>query len=312
MSNFESAAPFFPPPLPKGGTVGIVSPSKWTQPERLDFLGQTLKKRGYKVVVHEQNFMRFGQLAGPDEARAMALHDMFDDEKIDAVFCARGGAGAILLLDKLDYGLMARNPKPLVGFSDITALLNAITQRTGLVTFYGPMEWNFLPEQYDPRSERDLFSVLGAGPRQLSFSALQTPREGLAEGRLVGGNLCLLQSLIGTPYDWSGRDKILFLEEVEEPFYKLERMMAHLRLAGKFEGLRAVLVGEMVDMIDKTEPQEEPYGKSLEQIMMDHLPPDIPLAFNFPCGHGNYITTLPVGAEVKLSIKGGQATLDIP
>lgn len=311
MPNALKPEPFYPPPLPKGGTIGIVSPSKWALPERLDVFVEALKKRGHKVVLHEQNMMRMGQLAGPDEARVAAIHDMFDDETIDAVFCARGGAGAVLLLDRLDYDLIARNPKPFVGFSDITALLNAVTARTGLVTFHGPMDWNFLSEQYDPRSEADLFAVLSGPPCSLRYEGLTPGRSGSAEGRLAGGNLCLLQSLIGTPYDWSGAGKILFLEEVEEPLYKIERMMAHLRLAGKFEGARGVLVGEMVDLIDETEPEEPSYGKSLQEIMVAHLPPDIPVVFDFPCGHGDYITTLPVGGRAKLAIEGGKAVLDV-
>lgn len=310
MPHAKSLEPFYPPPLPQGGTIGIVSPGKWTAPERLETMLQALRKRGYRTIVHEQNLMREGQLAGPAVARAAALHDMFDDEKIDVVFCARGGAGTLLLLDGIDYDLIARNPKPLVGFSDITALLNAVTAQTGLVTFHGPMDWNFQPENFDPRSERDLFAVLGGG-RSLRFEGLGQGRDGAAEGRLVGGNLCLLQALIGTKYDFSGAGAVLFIEEVEEPYYKIERMMAHLRLAGKFEGLRAVLVGEMVDVPDETEPEEPPYGKTLRDIMLAHLPPDIPVVFDFPCGHGKYLTTLPVGARAKIAFKNGEASIDL-
>lgn len=304
----------FPPPLKSGGTVGLVAPARWPQPEWIEMTKAMLARRGYRVATHPQTALRDGQLAGSDAARIGALHDMFADPAIDAVLCVRGGTGSTRLLDGLDYGLIARNPKPFVGFSDITALLQAITQRCGFVTFHGPLGWNFAQPDCDPRTEAELFAMLGPQPaaRVLRLPEVETARAGEAEGVLTGGNITLLQYLIGTPYDWSGDGAILFIEDVDEALYKIDAKLRQFSMAGKFRHVRAVLVGAMVDIVDGEtglmRSGEQPYGRDLRQIVMEHVPPHIPLAFNFPCGHAPYITTLPVGARVRLRLdqRGGE------
>ena len=315
---FPSPSTHFPPLLPLQAKVGLVAPSRWAAREDMDVFARKLAQWGFEVVIHDQCHLRDGTLAGSDAARAEALMDMFADPSIRAIFCVRGGTGATLLLDRLDYDLIAANPKPFVGFSDITVLLNAITARTGMVTFHGPMEWNFLPEQADERTENALFAMImeGEDNRVLSLPDVEVDVEGVAQGPLIGGNLCMLQTMIGTPYDWSAQDGILFFEDVEEPLYKIERMLTHLRLAGKFEGVRAVLVGEMVDILDE-KPDLDPaehtiYGTSLKDIVRKHVPPEVPLAFNVPCGHGRHLMTFPVGASVALTLQQGQSTMVVP
>jgi len=304
----------FPPPLKKGGTIGIVAPACHGCPAWTDKGKALLEKRGYRVVVHPQHKLRSGQLGGSDKARAGALMDMFADPSIDAIICARGGNGAIRIIDKLDYKLIKRNPKPFVGFSDITLLLNAITRQCGFVTYHGPMMWNFA-HPHNPRTVTDMLAVLGTGAKENWSQAFKVvgARSGAAEGVLVGGNIALLQSLIATPNDWSAKGAILFLEDTEEPFYRVDRMIRHMKHAGKFEGVRAVMVGEMTDMTDGESgivgKDQKPYGHSLRQIFTEVLPPDVPLCFNFPCGHGKYLTTFPVGAKVRLKIKSASAQL---
>lgn len=313
MPILKTAATF-PPALKKGGTIGIVSPASAPDPAWIAKGTSLLQKRGYRVVVHSQNSLRQGVLAGSDQARADALRDMFADPSIDAVMCSRGGNGAIRMIDKVDYKLISKNPKPFIGFSDITLLLQAITRRCGFVTYHGPTMWN-LAHKRDPRVEDDLFAVIGNSKRNYKFvsTEAETIRGGKAEGRLVGGNIALLQSLINTPYDWSAKDAILFIEDVSEPLYKLDRMLRHMRLAGKFEGVRAVIVGEMVGLRDgKTDNEpvgQRDYGRHFVDVLTEVLPPDIPLCLNFPCGHGKYITTLPVGAHVRLALGARGATL---
>ncbi len=306
---------FFPPLLPPQGKVGIVAPSCHAPAAWLDAFEKKLMERGYQVVVHKQCSLKNGTLAGSDAERAQALMDMFVDPSIKAIFCVRGGTGSSQLLERLDYEAIQKNPKPFVGFSDMTALLNAITAKTGLVTFHGSMGWSFLPENTDARTEDSLFAMIAQGGCTLPLSAIDVDREGAAQGRLVGGNLSLLQTLIGTPYDWSGENAILFIEDVEEPLYRIERTLTHLRLAGKFKGVRAVLVGEMVGILDEKpdlDPQEHTiYGHSLKDILRKHLPPAIPLAFNVPCGHGRHLMTFPVGASVSLTLKQGQSVMEV-
>ncbi|MFA6280735.1 MAG: LD-carboxypeptidase [Bdellovibrionales bacterium] len=313
VNDLTSAA--FPPLLPPHGKVGIVAPSCHAPRAWTDNFKKKLVERGYQVVVHEQCYLKNGTLAGSDEARAQALMDMFVDSSIKAVFCVRGGTGATQILERLDYDAIQKNPKPFVGFSDMTALVNTITMRTGLVTFHGPMGWNFLSENADVRTEEALFAMIEKGERTLTFPDLEIDREGAAQGRLIGGNISLLRTLIGTPYEWPSEESILFIEDVEEPLYKIEVAMTHLRLAGKFKGVRAVLVGEMIDILDEKpdlDPREHTvYGHSLKDIMLKHLPPDIPLAFNVPCGHGRHLMTFPVGATVSLSLKQGQSAMEV-
>ena len=304
----------FPPALRPGGTIGIIAPARWPKPEWIIKARSFFEKHGYKAVIHAQNYLHDGQLAGSDYARAEALMDMFDDKAIDAIFCARGGANSIRIVDKLDYQLIKRNPKPFVGFSDIALLLNAITKKCGFITYHGPMIWNFA-HAYDPHTAEDLFSMLGNKKKKLThnFENVECVRQGKAKGVLIGGNLTRLELLMGTKYDWSAKDKILFLEDVDEVLYKLDEKLLHLRLAGRFEGVRAVIVGEMIDIKDGENgfalKGSQAFGRSLRQIFLEHLPPHVPLCFDFPCGHGPYITTLPIGAETELNFSKNGAKL---
>ena len=283
-----------PPLLPAKGTVGIISPSRWPDPAWLDKTEDVLKEVGYQTVIHTQNYLHDGQLAGSDAARAEAIMDMFLDKTIDTIMCGRGGTGSIRLLDKLNYKIIKQNPKPFIGFSDITLLLQAIQKRCGFITYHGPMGWNF-GNPFDPRTLKDFIANVGDHHKKhlrLNYPEVTVHRAGKVEGTLVGGNVTLLQHLIGSPYDWTGKDSIFFVEDVDEPLYKIDRAFQHLALAGKFKDVRAVIVGEMVGISDG----EIPYGRDLKQIITEAVPPEIPLCFDFPCGHGDYITTLPVGA----------------
>lgn len=307
--------PIFPPLLKPKGTIGIVAPSRWPERAWIDATKAFFEGRGYQVKVHPQNFLKDGQLAGDDAARVAAIHDVFADPSINAVVCARGGTGALRLVNKLDYELIKKNPKPFVGYSDITVLLHAITWHCNLITFHGPMSLNFSNGKNDPSTTKDFLAVLGNSNKSRAFhySGIDSIRPGTAEGVLIGGNLTMLQTLVGTSYDWTGKDAILFIEDTDEPLYKIDRTLQHLQLAGKFEHIQAVLVGEMVSVVDSetgfAREGEKPYGRTLRQIVEEHVPPNIPLGFNFPCGHGNYITTLPIGASARLSLGAHGAEL---
>jgi len=304
----------FPPPLKQGGAIGLIAPARWPQPKWIDRCQSLLEQRGYRVIVHPQNYLQDGQLAGSDAERVAAIHDMFGNKAIDAILCARGGANSIRIVDLLDYQLIARNPKPFIGFSDIALLLNAITKQSGFVTYHGPMVWNFA-HAHDPRTADDVFELLAhqGGTFSRHYTGLDILRPGRVTGRLVGGNITRLELLMGTAYDWSAKDSILFIEDVDEVVYKLDEKLRHLRLAGRFDGVQAILVGEMVDIGDGetgfARAGDRPFGKSLREIFMETLPSDIPLCFNFPCGHGKYLTTLPLGAKTELTLTTDGAEL---
>ena len=298
----------FPPPLKPKGTVGLVSPGRWPEPAWIDKTKDFLREHGYQVVVHAQNYLQEGQLAGSDAARAEALMDMFADRTIDAILCTRGGTGSLRLLDKIDYEHISQHPKPFIGFSDMTALLHAVAQRSGFVTYHGPMCLNFARADNDLRTGTDFLTVVGNRRKhcRLHYPEVECVRTGRAEGVLTGGNLTLLQHLIGTPFDWLSDNAILFFEDIDEPLYRIDRTFNHLRLAGKLQNVQAVLVGEMVDVTDNetgfVREGEKDYGRTLREIILEHVPPHALLAFRFPCGHGAYITTLPVGATVQLTL----------
>lgn len=295
-----------PPSLPPGGTIGIVAPSRWPEPAWLDAASAFFKSLGYKVVVHPQCSLRWGRLAGPDQARADALLDMFRDPEINAIQCARGGVGSVRLLDLLDYKLIRQHPKPLVGFSDATALLQAITRQAGIVTYHGPMAWNFAQAKQDPRTGQDLLTVLRATDAfQYHIDGVDVLRPGTATGRLYGGNLHLLTYLAATPFDLpEDEDIILFIEDVDEPLYKLDMLLRRMALAGALRQVRAVLVGELAGVTDgEDNADQQPHGPSLREILLQVLP-EVPICLNFPCGHGSYLTTLPVGMKLQVTLEG--------
>ncbi len=304
--------PLIPLALAPGATIGVIAPARWPDPEQLAQGKIWLEAQGFKVKLHPQLQKRDGRLAGDDKARAAAINDMFADKDVQAILCARGGTGSFRLLDAIDYDLVKRNPKIFCGFSDVTVLLLALQQRAGLTTFHGPMLRNFTREYNDPRTQEDLFTLLGgkiaAGGKSFASIGLM---QGKTEGRLVGGNLSMLRDLLGTPYDWSGDRTILFFEDIDEPLYKLDHMLWQLRQAGKLKGLRGVIVGEMIPHSDDVtpEPGDIPYGKNLNDLLREYVPGGVPVCTNFPCGHGNYLTTLPLGTRAALEVAANQTTL---
>ncbi len=307
----------YPKPFPEGGTIGIVSSGSATKDPTGLSAGKTrLEALGYRVVVHPQNYLQWkdGQLAGDDVARAEAIMDMFRDPSIGAILSARGGNGSIRLLNLLDYDVIRQNPKPFIGFSDITVLLNAIYRQTGMVTYHGPMlSFNFgnAPDAQTIGDFQNVLSNIGK-PVQLNY-ATQTLAPGEAKGVLLGGNLTMLQSILATPYDWPhDQPTILFFEDVEEVLYRLDRTLQHMKLAGKFKNVVAVLVGEMVNIPDgetsAMRAGERKYGPSFEDILQGIFP-HVPIAMNLPFGHGKTMTTLPVGGGAQVNISTGHVKL---
>jgi len=283
----------------------------------LDQALAALEARGYRALVHPAFHLRHGVLAGDDRQRADALMSYFLDPQIDAVLCTRGGAGALMLLDLLDYEALRLHPKPFVGSSDVTALLIALYQKAGFVTFHGPLATQFAATDESRRAQDVLFSLIRREDpvRSFSLAPAYAERPGDARGVLIGGNLSLLASLIGTAYDFSTQDTILFFEDVDEPLYKIERMLTHLRLAGKFKGVRAVLVGQMVGILDEKPAHErlghDVYGQDFRSLVLKHVPPSIPLAFDVPCGHGDFLTTFPIGAVVDVALRENACRLEV-
>jgi len=289
-----------PSALKPNATIGILSPSSWLNETDLKTAVSIFESKGYKLVLGESIFFKEFTYAGTPEERADDINNMFANPDIDAIICARGGYGANRVLPLLDYDLIQANPKIFMGFSDITAFLISITQKTGLVTFHGPMLTNFKKGMVNYNF--DLMENILSGSES---KAIQSPSElpinilksGKTIGPLWGGNMCLLINRLGTPDQLDTDGGILFIEDIDEYLYAFDRMLVHMKKAGMFENIKGLIIGELVDMKD----YDNPFGKSTDEIVMnvcDDL--DIPIISNFPCGHGIYQATLPISIPVQL------------
>ncbi len=246
-------------------------------------------------------------LAGPDETRAEALHEAFADPDVRAIFALRGGYGTTRLLPLLDLDLIRANPTIFVGSSDVTALLTALVQQAGLVAFHGPSATEPFYRESDPEVLKRFWSLLSV-PEPLGEvrpSGLRVLRGGRARGRLMGGCLSLLAATAGTPWQLNARGAVLFLEDVDEAAYRIDRMLTQLSQAGALEGVVAVVVGEMVRC---PVPQGESW--SLDDVILDRLGHlDVPILAGFPAGHGRNEVVLPLGVEVEVDAEAGLLTV---
>ena len=300
-----------PKALHKNSTIGIISPSYWLDKEIIYSTSKYFSDLGYEIKFGKSNNLKWGPFAGTPQERADDFHLMFEDSKIDAIICARGGYGANRVLPLLDYELIAENPKIFVGYSDITAFLTSITQKTGLVTFHGPMlttykeswvKYNYGLMQRVLFGEKfiKLFSPNDLEPRILI--------EGKATGPLWGGNMCLLINRLGTVDKLNTNGVILFLEDIDEYLYSFERMLVQMRNSGMFENVKGLIFGELKDMKD----QKIKFGRNTDQIILDicgNL--NIPIISNFPCGHGKFQSTLPISVNTEIDTRNKEATVTI-
>jgi muramoyltetrapeptide carboxypeptidase len=300
-----------PNALHKNSTIGIISPSYWLDEEILVSTSKYFSELGYKIVFGKSNKLKWGPFAGTPQERADDFHRMFENSKIDAIICARGGYGANRVLPLLDYKLIAENPKIFVGYSDITAFLTSITQKTKLVTFHGPMlttykeswiEYNYSLMQRVLFGEKfiKLFS-----PKELEPKIL---KKGKATGPLWGGNMCLLTNRLGSVDKLNTNGTILFLEDIDEYLYSFERMLIHMRNSGMFDNIKGLIFGELKDIKD----QEIEFGRTTDQIILDICGDlDIPIISNFPCGHGKFQSTLPISVTTEIDTTNKEAMVTI-
>ena len=298
-----------PSALKPNATIGIVSPSSWLREPDLKTAVSVFENKGYKLVLGESIFLKEFTYAGTPQERANDINNMFANQDIDAIICARGGYGANRVLPLLDYDLIQANPKIFMGFSDITAFLISISQKTGLVTFHGPMLSSFKKGLVDfnfDLMEKTLFgyeSVTLHPPSELESRIL---KPGKAEGPLWGGNMCLLINRLGTEDQLDTEGAILFIEDINEYLYAFDRMMVHMKKAGMFDNIKGLIIGELLEMKNDAEP----FGKSTDEIVLDVCGDlDIPIISNFPCGHGTFQATLPISVPIQLDANSGSPSL---
>lgn len=285
--------------LRKGDLIGITAPGRWVSEGDLDHFIRTAENEGWKVRTGKV-YTRQDQFAGTDTERLKDLQSMLDDPEVRAVICARGGYGTARLLDGIDLNAFARRPKWIAGFSDISALHSMILMKIGVAVLHSAMPYTLR----EGRDERGLSSLLGAlkgALHEYEFPAHPLNRKGTTQGVLLGGNLSVLYSLTGTHYQVPTRGAVLFLEEVDEHLYHLDRMMLNLRMAGLFDGLNGLVIGGMTGMRDN----EIPFGRDAFQIIRDAVEPyDFPVCFGFPAGHQVPNLALVLGREVHLEVEG--------
>ncbi|WP_439183149.1 S66 peptidase family protein [Carboxylicivirga taeanensis] len=295
----------FPKSLEKGSTIGIVAPAGKVDAEIIRYAEKCLHKRGYKVVIGEHACNSFYQYAGNDEHRRADLQHMLNSQDIDAIFCARGGYGTIRIIDDIDLTLFLQYPKWVVGYSDIT-VLHAALQKAGVASIHGPMPKNFPDKAADDEDLMNLFNLLHGQLPYYTLKSHPLNRCGEAEGILIGGNLSLIYALRATALDPTPHGKILFIEDVSEYLYHLDRMMQNLKLSGFLKELSGIVVGDFTDMQDNNDP----YGQTAYQIIKEAVDGyNYPVLFGFPAGHDHLNQPLVMGKRVKLVVEQAQSQL---
>ncbi len=305
-----------PPRLKKHDVIGIVAPaSAPSSTEKIDKGIRYLEQLGYRVKLGAHAKEVYGYFAGRDKDRGSDLNAMFADKRVKAIIAVRGGYGTPRLLELIDYHLLRQNPKILLGYSDLTALQLAIFAKMRLVTFSGPMLAVEMFEKMDPFTEEFFWRML-TSPHPMGKisnpdnapmgSFLSPPKRFCTTGRLLGGNLSLIISIIGTPYQPNFNNNVLFFEEVGEEPYRVDRMLTHLKHAGVLRKIKALLIGSLMDCVltDKTKPSLT-IDEMLREITEDLK---IPILSNLAYGHLPHKLTMPIGLNAKIDSRA--ATLE--
>ncbi len=283
-----------PPSLNPGDTIGIMAPSSRVAREDIEAGKKYLEGRGYKVVIHPQSYETLHQSAGTHEKKISALHDLASDNTTKAVIFAGGGNRALHILDHLDYGLIAANPKIYMGFSDCTALLNSIAARSRLVTYHGPV----LKRVPTTKQIDQTFALLEGKTNAIMLDGAIALNTGDAEGMLIGGNMSLVYSM--NEDDFPARNNyILLLEDIGEEWSHFDRMLCAMRRRGIFHRASAVIFGQFTNMKDDG---AMPFGFSFDDIVREHMTGlPVPALSNAPFGHDKSLFyPLPIGAKARL------------
>jgi muramoyltetrapeptide carboxypeptidase len=292
--------------LKPGDEVAIVSPSFFIDENRLTEAVTFLETWGLKVRVGKYAAMRNGPFAGSDKERLSDLQEMTNDTDIKAIFCSRGGYGVSRIISRMDFSALAMNPKWYVGFSDITVLHLWLNEVCGIVSVHGEMPLNYNNEGKSTLTFSTLRNSLFGNFDKIEWEGFFL-REREVIGEVTGGNLSLIYSLTGTYAEPSTKGKILFIEEVGEYYYHIDRMLTSLKLAGKLQGLSALLIGG----VNKLEEAKIPWGRTIEDTIADSVKEfDYPVFFNFPAGHVPDNRAFYIGRSAKILVKGRNASLE--
>ena len=302
-----------PPALLVGDTVAFCAPSGFLDSVRMSLAKTRLQEKGFYIIQEQSLFRRWGYLAGTDKQRANELMTYFRDKSVKAIFPGTGGYGSTRILSMLDYNIIKDNPKIFIGFSDITALHVAFNQLGDLITFHTPNPMYGLGSEkgLDPISELYFWSLIMNSddynyeiPFDLYGDSLkvQTMVPGLASGKLVGGNLSLLCSTMGSDYEIQTGESILFIEDVGEAPYRIDRYLRELKLAGKLDVVNGIIIGRFSRR--ESESPDKPSDFKMSQVFQQYFSEmNVPVIFDFPAGHGSKNISLPLGGNVLIDTK---------
>ena len=291
--------------LKPGDCIGLLAPSTYTSSKDYAPTVELLRSQGYRVKLAPSATAMYEHFAGTDRKRAEDINSFFRDETVKAILCIRGGYGAARVLDKLDYKMISKHPKPLIGFSDVTALHIALGQKAGLATIHGPMSVSFTRENFDSPYTRENFfagltSTIPLGEIPMPEGRkLETVIIGKAEGVIIGGNLTVIASLVGTPYELDGTGSLLLIEEIGEKPYRIDRMMNQLYQNGLLGRVNGIIYGDFVGCDDN-----DPDG--LSDVSVDGILTHYahmsrkPAIKGMPSGHGKYNLFLPMGVHARM------------
>jgi muramoyltetrapeptide carboxypeptidase len=307
-SHFSAMARIVPPPLRPGETIAIIPTARAITMEELRPAITLAESWGLLVRIGKGIGRKHFQQAGTDLERAEDLQAAIDDPEVRAIWCARGGYGTVRLIDRIDLRKLTKVPKWIVGFSDITVLHNAL-HKLGIAALHAQMPFNIAPKSNG--TKETLKAALMERIYRIEIPATNSfaHNTGEAEAEIIGGNLSLLYALRGTPYDIDPAGKILFLEDLDELLYHMDRMVQNLRLSGWFKGLAGLIIGGMNDMRNKNE--NDPFGMSVEEIIADAIGEvKYPVCYGFPAGHIDDNRALIFGQKARLKVDPDRITLE--
>lgn len=305
VASAEGSSPklLLPKGLREGATVAVTAPASGINPGDATKNISLLKSLGLNVIVGQALYKKNGYLSAPDEERAAEFMEFVERKDIDCIMCARGGYGVMRILPLLDFDTIKKNPKIIVGYSDITALLIAITNRSELVTYHGPVASSEFDNYTTEQFIKTLFAKQTTTDKTLSIvDSIYTISGGTVVGRLVGGNLSMIVSTLGTPYEIDTKDAILFLEEIEEEPYKIDRMLTQLWLAGKLQTCRGFAIGQFKNCERSSRNGNSTLKTSLKQVLNARIGSlEVPAVYGLPFGHVRSKMTLPLGILAELN-----------
>jgi len=286
-----------------GDKIGIISTARKISLEELKPSIKLLEEWGLKVVFGKNLFEEDNQFSGTVTQRSSDLQSMIDDDSIKAILCARGGYGTVQIIDKVDFSHLIKNPKWIIGYSDVTVLHSHLHQ-LGITSLHATMPINF--EKNTPKALESLKSALFGLGNLTEIDHHHFNRFGKVEGEIVGGNLSILYSLLGSDSDINTEGKILFIEDLDEYLYHVDRIMINLKRNGKLKNLMALIIGGMSDMNDNTIP----FGKTAEEIILEYIKEfDFPVCFNFPAGHLDDNRCIRLGVKSVLEVNKNGVSL---